>query len=577
MVKVHSGEAVSAGIAVGPVRLVGYEAAERAPQRIPGDQVEVELNSLRAALEVSRQQIEALKGHHEGSLGENELRIFDVHIAYLRDPMFIEEIEKLVVRERYSVRAAIRKVADDYDRIFQLVENDYLRQRAGDFRDVATRLIRNLEPGVERVAPREQSGRYVLAARRLSVNDLFQLDNSLVDGIVTEEGGVNSHAAILARSMGIPTITGIGDLPGKLSDGVMVIVDAGAGELHVDPDERLCAEFAEAARRLESARRAMPTADQSHETRDGTPVRILAACGNLAEVNMAQAYGMAGVGVYRTELLFLVEKRLPGEDALVHHYREVMADPKRPAWLRLLDVAPGSGVAGLPPAEGRNPALGLRGVRALLGRQTLLRAQLRAILRAAAHTHNAAVLIPFVTGLTDIQRVRAAILEERQELRRRGIECAETLAVAPIVEVPAAAIICRTLLAESDFLVVGLDDLQALLVAADRDSAQVRDYYGMPHPAMFELLTRMAKEARAAEKPVVLFGEVAADPVRLPFYLGVGYRDFAIAPVNVAAVLDVLGRVTIDQCESFAEELQEAPRALDAQRILLRSVGQVQG
>ena len=574
MVKVWKGEAVSAGIALGPVRLVGYEREDTGPARIPGDQVEVELNSLRAALDLSREQIEGLKEHHGGSLGENELRIFDVHIAYLRDPMFVDEIEKLVVTERFSVRAAIRKVADDYDRIFQLVENEYLRQRAGDFRDVAMRLIRNLDPKAVRAAAPHVDGRYVLAARRLSVNDLFRIDNSQVEGIVTEEGGVNSHAAILARSMGIPTITGIPDLNDKLSDGSMVIVDAGAGELHLDPDERLCAEYEEAARRLRAAQVAPPTPETRHETRDSTVVRLFAACGNLAEANMARAYGMDGIGLYRTELLFLIEKRLPSEDALVHHYKEVVHDPNRPAWLRLLDVAPGSGVVGMPVAEGRNPALGRRGVRALFEQGALLRLQLRAILRAAADTSNAAVLVPFVTGLSDLQRVRSAILEERHELRKRGVPCAEILQLAPIVEVPAAALTCRALLSESDFVVVGLDDLQALLVAADRDSASVRDYYGMPHPATFELLARLAREAAEGEKPIVLFGENAADPQRLPFYLGIGYRDFAIAPVNLAGVLDVLRRYTIDECEHIAEELLQAPRALDAQRILLRSTSQ---
>lgn len=571
VVKVWKGEAVSPGIALGPVRFVGYEKEAAAPARIASDQVEVELNALRAALELSRQQIESLKSTHGGSLGENELRIFDVHIAYLSDPMFVDEIEKLVVKERYSVRAGIRKVADDYDRIFQLVENEYLRQRAGDFRDVATRLLRNLEVGAARAVVPPPTGRFVLAAKRLSVNDLFQLDNSQVEGIVTEEGSVNSHAAILARSMGIPTITGILDLPGKLSEGSYVIVDAGAGELRVDPDERLRAEFEEAARRLREAPVAAPSAELRHETRDGTPVRLLAACGNLAELNLANSFGMDGIGLYRTELLFLVESRAPSEEALVHHYREVVRNEHQPAWLRLLDVAPGSGVPGMPPADVRNPALGLRGVRGLLEAGPILRLQLRAILRATAETANAAVLVPFVTGLSDLQRVRSAILEERHELRKRGVPCAETLQVAPIVEVPAAALTCRALLNEGDFVVVALDDLQALLVAADRDSAAVRDYYGMPHPAIFELLSRMAREAAELEKPIVLFGEAAADPQRLPFYLGAGYREFAIAPVNLAAVLEVLRRFNIDECERLAEELLEVPRALDAQRILLRT------
>lgn len=574
MVKLYRGHTVAPGVALGPVHLQGYEAEEEYPLRIATDQVENELNSLRDAIDLSRRQIEELKAKHGDNLGENELRIFDVHIGYLGDPMFVDEIEKLVVHERYSVRAAIKRIAADYDRIFELVENDFLRQRAGDFRDVATRVLRNLATpgGPRRGAVPAPSGRFVLAARRLTVNDLFKIDNEQVEGIVTEEGGVHGHAAILARSMGIPTITGIQELPSKVSEGTYVLIDAGSGELHVDPDERLRAEYEETAERLRRAPLAAPPASLRHETRDGTPVRLLGACGNLAEVGMARSFGMDGIGLYRTELLFLVEPRLPTEDVLVHHYAELMPDEAGgAAFVRLLDVAASANVPTLPSPRERNPALGQRGVRSLLHDGRLLRLQLRAILRAAANAEDAAVLVPFVTSITDLQRVKTAIVEERHELRKRKVPCADRLMIAPMVEVPAAAFTCRALLVDSDFLVVALDDLQALILAADRDSASVRDYYGMAHPAMFELLQRIAREAAEAEKPLVLFGESAADPQRLPFYLGIGIRRFAVAPVNLGGMLETLRRFTIDECERIAEELLEAPRALDVQRILLRA------
>jgi len=203
----------------------------------------------------------------------------------------------------------------------------------------------------------------------------------------------------------------------------------------------------------------------------------------------------------------------------------------------------------------------------------VLRLQVRAILRAAATIENAAILVPFVTNVNDLQRVNSAIVEERHELRKRAVPCADQIHVAPIVEVPAAAFTCRALLVDADFVVVALDDLQALLLAADRDAAAVRGYYEMAHPAMFELLQRIAAEAAAAEKPVVLFGESAADPQRLPFYLGIGVRDFAVAPARVGAMLEVLQRYTIDECEKLAEELLQAPRGLDVQRILLKTGG----
>jgi phosphoenolpyruvate-protein kinase (PTS system EI component) len=218
----------------------------------------------------------------------------------------------------------------------------------------------------------------------------------------------------------------------------------------------------------------------------------------------------------------------------------------------------------------RNPALGVRGVRRLLQDGNILRLQLRAILRAAAGRDHVGVLVPFVTALSDLQRVKAAILEERVALRKQGVPCAEHLKVAPMIEVPAAAFILNAFLNDSDFVVVAIDDLQAYLLAADRDSTDVREYYQSLHPAVFEVLARLAKEARRRRKDLILFGEAAADPVRVPFYVGVGVRQFSIAPARLTAVLRTLRRFTMAECTRIANAVLEAPRAIDVQRVLVQ-------
>ncbi|MCC6670385.1 MAG: phosphoenolpyruvate--protein phosphotransferase [Planctomycetes bacterium] len=567
--KVFKGETVSGGIALGPVFLQGYEDVEGFPPRIPSSEVPSEIADLARAVEESRRQIEELKDKHEGKLGESEQRIFDTHLAYLQDPKFRGEIERLVREERFSVRAAIRKVVADYDRIFQLVENDYLRQRASDFRDLAMRVLRNLAAGAQARA-QAPAGRYILAARQLTTTDMFSLDNERVEGIVAEEGGMDSHAAILARSMGIPTITGVRDLPAKLENGDFVILDGGSGELMVQPDERLRAEYEQSAQRQRQATANAPAPGQKHATRDGTEIRLLASCGNVGEVNLARTFGMDGIGLFRTELLFLVEKKTPSEDMLVHHYKEVLRQPNgHPVNFRLLDVSSDMPVTGLSVGPERNPAMGLRGVRALLREGQLLRLQLRAILRAAAGVRQVAVLVPWVTTAQDLQRVRAAIVEERLALKKRGEPVAESLQCVPILEVPGAAFLLHTFLAECDFAVVAVDNLQAHLLGADRDNPNVREYYEAMHPAFFELVARMAREAHRLDKKLTLFGEAAADPMRLPFYLGVGLRSFSIAPVRLNGTLKVLRRFSIEECKRIAERVLEAPRSLDVQRVLV--------
>lgn len=563
------GECVAPGIAVGQVFMRGFDA-QQTSRRIAADEVESELNRLRDALQRSRAQIEEIKQKQAESLGEAELRIFDSHLAYLGDAMFVTEIEAQVIKERLPVREAVQLVFAKYDRIFQLVESEMLRRRAGDLRDVATRLQRNLDAETVRgqVAP---TGPYILAARRLTTADMFNLANDKVEGIVAEEGGMSSHAAILARGMGIPTVTGIRDLPRLLRDGDLVVLDATGAELLTAPDDRALAEATAAAQRWKATRAAAaaPAEVIGHHTRDGTPVRLLGSCGSPGEADLVRTFGMEGIGVYRTELQFLAGKMRPSEDSLATSYRHVVESQHgRPVSFRLLDVMAASREIELRHQE-RNPTMGLRGVRGLLADRDLLRMQLRAILRAAAGAGSVSVLVPFVTTMSDLQRVKAALVEERVALMKAGVPCASDLAIAPVIEVPAAAMSLGPLLNESDFAVIAVDDLQAHLLAADRDNAEVREYHEMVHPAVFETLARMAKDGERRDRPLVLFGESAADPVRLPFYLGVGYRSFSIAPVRLRGVSRMLGRYSIEECRRIAARILEAPRTLDVQKVLV--------
>ncbi len=562
------GESVSPGIAVGPVHLRGYDDDEIGVTRIAADQVDAELERLRASVRVSRAQIEEIRSKQQGQLGEAELRIFDAQIAYLGDPTFHAEIEQQIVQERLSVRAAVKTVYAKYDRIFQLVENEILRRRASDLRDVATRVLRNLAGG-ETSARTAPTGRYILAARKLTTADMFNLQAEGVDGIVAEEGGMSSHAAILARGMGIPTVTGIRGLPRVLREGSVVVVDADRAELRVDATEEELGQFAERAQAWKSHPKQAPEVATRHETRDGTEIEILGSCGSLGESEMSRTFGLGGIGVFRTELAFLADRRRPTEDELVAQYQQVLeAHRGKPVNFRLLDVAAGAFAPDAKDPE-RNPAMGRRGVRGLLANQDILRLQLRAILRAAADAEGVGVLVPFVTSVMDLQRVKAILIEERLALRKQKTPVANSLAVAPIVEVPVAALSIGALAVESDFLVLAIDDLQAYLLAADRDNSAVREYHELAHPAVFETLSRIAKEADRLEKDVILFGESAADPQRLPFYVGAGYRRFSIAPVRLRKLLKVLRRYSAEECRRIAARILEAPRAVDVQRVLV--------
>ena len=561
------GECVSPGVAIGQVYLRGFESQGTGP-RIAADEVEAELNRLGSALDKSRAQMEEIKQKQTDSLGEAELRIFDAHLAYLGDAMFATEIEKQIINERLSAREAVQGVFSKYDRIFSLVESEMLRRRASDLRDVATRLLRNIESDAVRGGDAPK-GPYILAAKKLTTADMFNLDNEQVEGIVAEEGGMSSHAAILARGMGIPTLTGIRDLTKQLRDGDLAVLRATDGELLIGPTDTALAEAtADAQRWKDSQQGDGPLTDVTkHQTRDGTAIRILGSCGSPGEADLVHTFGMEGVGVFRTELQFLSSDSAPDEQALAAGYRAIIdGQGGKPVSFRLLDVAAATLDSSL---QERNPAMGRRGVRGLLANQDMLRLQLRALLRAAHGVEGVAVLVPFVTSIADLQRVKAAVLEERVGMMKAAVDCAEDLQIAPIVEVPAAAMSLGALLNESDFAVIAVDDLQANLLAADRDNVNVRNYFEMVHPAVFETLAQMAKESERKQKPIVLFGESAADPERVPFYVGVGYRSFSVAPVRLRGMLKVFARYSADECRRIASRMLEAPRTLDVQRVLV--------
>lgn len=564
------GFTVCAGVAIGPVRLRGYELDRPMPKRLPATRIDAEVERFRAAVGRSLDQVAQLRAKLSDELGAAENRILEVHTAYLRDPTFLKDVENRITSEQLALEDALARAVRDFDRIFELVESEHMKGRALDLRDVALRVIRNLEHG-DGSDDAGQGGdpdqAYVLAAHKLSLADLFDIDHGKVLGIMAEHGGTDSHAGILARSLGIPTVTGIADLRETFRDGDFVIVDAGTGVVHVDPDERLRREYEVRAseRRVEA-----PFEDQGAAVlADGAEVVLAGACGNLGEVTQACEAGLDGVGVYRTELLFVVDRHTPGEELLLHHYEQVLkrAGPGARVAFRLLDLARGQRHA---VDDEPNPLLGLRGVRGLLAEPGLLRTQLRALLRAQASS-TLEILVPFVSSVQDLQRVQESIRSERGQLVKNRIPCATDVRVGAILEVPATAFHVGSVAEEADFLVLALDSLQQYLFAADRDNLEVADWYRGFHPSLFRLLHQVAEEAARCETPIVVFGESASDALRLPFLLGSGYREFAVSPVRSPSFRQALRQWSAAEAADLAQRVIGCQTSLEVQRCLLEA------
>ncbi len=545
------GATVAPGLVLGIVHRKDYDLSHAPTQRVALDEVDRELNRFRKALDDSRLQLVDLKSRLTGRVPDNDARILDTHVTYLKDSVFIADVENLILNEQMRLEAAIAKVVGDFDRIFRLVKSDTLRQSAVDLRDVGIRVLRNLQResvGAESVASVPQ-GDYILIAKELSIVDMFNLANERVKGIVAKEGGLTSHAAIFARSMRIPTLTGVDDVLEKVREGDFVILDATEGILRVQPDEVVRAQYAQAGGGGEEPEHAAGEtpewARRPARTRDGETLEVAAVCGNLPEAEQAAELGMGSIGLYRTELLFLVDSALPSREALVQHYASVIGAARgAPLTFRLLNADSSLSIRYLFPEAERNPALGCAGVRALLANEGILRRQLSALLLAAPDA-DLSIALPFVLDCGELRRVKEVLFEERFELRKLGEPFHDSPRVGVVVETPCAMLGIRDLARESDFLLVNLDSLQQYLLATDRENPALAGAFETLHPYVLRALTKACEVAEHEGRPLSVFGVSACAEHNLALLVGAGLRRFCVPPSGLRAFLDELGQIDL--------------------------------
>jgi phosphoenolpyruvate-protein phosphotransferase (PTS system enzyme I) len=568
------GTSVAPGLVLGVVHLKDYDLFKTPPQRVPLEQVERELNRFHKSLSDSRKQIDDLKARLQGKVPADHVRILDTHGAYLKDSVFLSDVENLIINEQMGLEAAIGKVIADFDRIFRLVQNETLRERAVDLRDVGIRVLRNLEKvGEEKQAPAAPTD-YILVARELSIVDMFNLQNEHVLGILTEAGGLTSHAAILARSMRIPTLTGVAGLLEKVREGDFVILEATEGLVRVNPDEVVRAQYKQVSapkEEINAPEEAPSWARRAPRTQDGQTITVTASCGNLPEVDQATALGMQGIGLYRTELLYLIDRQQPTLDSLIGHYAAVLEHARGQAvTFRLLHVDSSLEVAYLHSQRELNPGLGRSGVRVLLAREQVLRRQLQALLRAAPASSEMRIRIavPFVTDCGDLRRVKEILFEERYALRKSGATFQDQVELGAVIETPVAALGARDLAREADFLTISLDSLLQYLLAADRENHELRNYFEPIHPFVLRTLIQVCEACEQSSRPLSVFGVTAVSPMNLPFLLGVGLRHFCVAPVVLKDFLAQLSRIDLRSARRNASLASRASCQAETQTLV---------
>jgi len=556
-----TGIPVSPGIAVGRA-VVCIGRTDSTPRRdLDVEEVPAELERLRLAVESAIREIGEMAGQVEARLGKEYAAIFQAHALFLRDPSFLGPIEKKVRVEKVNAEWAVEVVADALAaRLRDLPDKD-LALRASDLDDIATILKRGLGEGsgaIDRLATLPWDS-CVLVADELTPSDAVRIPRAKVVAFVTERGGKTSHAAILARSFGLPAVVAVPKLLASVGEGDQLIVDGREGVLWRAPSEDVLSLFRE--RQGRDATRELSLKEKSlsglARTRDGEEVAIRANIELAREVPDVFEYGADGVGLFRSEFLYLSSAgvEFPDEVTQAAIYRQVVSQlSPRPVVIRTYDLGGKKGARHLSGAE-ENPVLGLRGVRLCFSHPEMFRTQLRALLSVASEG-DLRILVPMVAGVEEVRRVRSFVEEARSELADRGVVVPDSVPIGAMIEVPSAAITADFIAPEVDFLSLGTNDLIQYTLAADRANEAVSDIFRPQHPAILRLIARVQEAARAAGKPLAVCGEMAADPALFLLLLGLGIREFSMGPRSVPLLKDVA------RCASAADAARMARAAL---------------
>ena len=567
---VLTGHGASKGNALGRARVRLPHALEVAEERIAADAVEGELRRLHAAIDAVRVEMRNMRSQLHGALAHEVGEFLDLHTLLLDDPELLQGLDDLVGKGLYGADYALRLQRDRLAAVFAGMDDAYFRSRVEDIDHVIGRVHAMLH---KREADLQGVAGEILVADAIAPAELSQLQAQGVMAVVTAGGSALSHSAILARSLHLPLVVGAPLALQQVNDGDVLVVDGASGEIIVEPDaEDLRAHRARVREEKRERKQLHRLRREPSRTLDGVDIKLFANAESREDVAEAHALGAAGVGLYRTEFLFLQRHELPDEDEQFRAYRDVVLGMTgRAVTLRTLDVgADKADRTGLALTDEPNPALGLRGVRLSLARMDVFETQLRAMLRASGYGP-LRILVPMVSGREEIVAVAKLLARVARDLRREGHAIAEHVPLGAMIEVPAAAIALPGFIGAVDFVSIGTNDLTQYLLAADRGNDALGELYSPLHPAMLRLLREVIRTAKARGKPVAVCGEMAGDAALTPLLLALGLEEFSLHPGTLLEVRRAVRAHDLSALRATAPALLRG-RDRDAIRRWLESV-----
>lgn len=527
------GKSVFGGVAIGKIQF--YKRNEITIKRTRVEDVEAEVERFRNA---KAKTLELLKGLYEKALedvGEANAMIFEAHQLMLEDPDYVESIENIIRTQDVNAEYAIGATADNFAAIFEAMDDAYMQGRAADVRDVSERLLQALSSQNETVMVMDEP--VIIAADDLVPSETVQLDKEKVLSFVTMYGSANSHTAILARTMNIPAVIGLGEALKEEYDGKVAIVDGVDGKVYIDPDEETMASMQKKQKKDQEQKELLnQLKGKENVTKSGQKVNVYANIGNLADVGAVLKNDAGGIGLFRSEFLYLESDTYPTEEQQFAVYKKVaetMAGKK--VIIRTLDIGADKQVDYFKLDKEDNPALGYRAIRICLTRPEIFKTQLRALYRASAYGQ-ISIMFPMIISVAEVKKIKEIVEEVKAELCTEGAAFREDVELGIMIETPAAVMVSRELAKEVDFFSVGTNDLTQYTLAIDRQNQKLEDFYDSHHPAVLAMIRMAAESAHAEGKWIGICGELGADVTLTETFLKMGIDELSVAPGMVLKV-----------------------------------------
>ncbi len=570
---VLGGIAIARGIAIGPAHKVSTSRfPHKVPQyNIPGEDLNREIKRFRRACEKAKKDLQNVVERVEKEVGSHEADIIRPQIMMVEDPTLVTEVEEIIIEKNINCESAVEETIERFEKMIESLDDHYLRERNSDIRDAGRRILSQLlfvdgDFGAEIDQP------VIVVAKHLLPSLTVHLEREKVLAFATEKGGYNSHAAILARSMGIPAVTGLQDICNKVVNGDEIIIDGNEGKAVLKPSEKTI----KAVRKKEEQFHAEENAVIAHvgdptDTRDGRHLSIRANIGRFADIEKALEYQAEGVGLYRTEFNYMSRNTLPDEDELVEEYADIARKFSKQGGevcLRLLDIGGDKFPPAIPLAHEDNPFIGQRGLRLMLNHiPDLMLPQLRAIIKASRYG-KVALLYPMVTSVDDLEAALDLFERAKSQLISEKFNISEKIKQGIMIEVPSCVPILEDLLDNSDFATVGTNDFVQYLLAADRNSAKMIDAYDPYEPAVMRMLGLIAEKAAGKNKPVSICGEMGGDVSLLPVFLGLGYDSLSVNVQAIPYLREAARKISVKDCKNLTHKVLKAKRSEEIKELV---------